>query len=134
MQRTLRGTFLVAAIVCILDWGIKAMHPWLQGWWIPHQTERPEVLVIIASLILCPLVASLLRSPGAVWGSGMLLGGILANMLDLLHNGVVWDMIPLPWDPDHVINLADVFIVSGCVVLLGSLALQISRSRVRQEI
>jgi signal peptidase II len=52
---------------------------------------------------------------------GLLLGGILGNQLDRLTLGYVRDYIILARYPYHIFNTADVFMILGAVILVGSL-------------
>jgi signal peptidase II len=51
---------------------------------------------------------------------GLLLGGILGNQLDRLTLGYVRDYIILARYPYNVFNTADVFMILGAVILIGS--------------
>jgi signal peptidase II len=52
---------------------------------------------------------------------GLLLGGVLGNQLDRLTLGYVRDYIILARYPHNIFNTADVFMILGAVVLMGSL-------------
>jgi lipoprotein signal peptidase len=45
------------------------------------------------------------------------MGGSLANFIDLALHGMVWDMIPFPWDTGHLCNLADIAIAAGAIII-----------------
>jgi signal peptidase II len=53
--------------------------------------------------------------------AGLLLGGVLGNQLDRLTLGYVRDYIVLASYPYNIFNTADVFMILGAVVLMGSL-------------
>ena len=116
MIRPLRGTLFLTALVCAVDWGTKALHPVVNGWWIPHRVDRPVLLIGMTTVLVCLLLVLAIRSKLAIWASGLLMGGSIANLTDLSLHGMVWDMIPYPWDTDHLCNVADVAIASGMVL------------------
>jgi len=53
--------------------------------------------------------------------AGLLLAGALGNQLDRLALGYVRDYVILDIRPTDIFNTADVFMVLGAVLLLGSL-------------
>ena len=55
-------------------------------------------------------------------GGGLLLAGALGNLVDRLALGYSRDYLILSIRPHQIFNTADVFMVVGAVVLLGSLA------------
>lgn len=81
------------------------------------------------SIIAVTLAVGLLLT-AAIWrGSlppnaptGMVLGGAVGNVIDRVIDGRVIDMLDLGWWPTF--NVADVFIVSGVVLLLFDLMRQ----------
>jgi signal peptidase II len=60
------------------------------------------------------------RALDAVAG-GVLMAGILGNQLDRLLLGFVRDYIVLASFPHQIFNTADVFMLVGTIVLIGSL-------------
>lgn len=60
-----------------------------------------------------------LQSGAALTGMGCALGGAAGNLLDILRRRHVVDFIDLGWWP--VFNLADVAIVGGLMLALGSM-------------
>jgi signal peptidase II len=88
---------------------------------------RNLFLLGLAPLALALVCWSVLRrGPSSGWSLvalGLLAGGGLANWLDrLLHDGAVTDFIRVSLGPLHtgIFNLADVWIVTGAVLLLAT--------------
>src|SRR5262249_9173440 len=52
---------------------------------------------------------------------GLLLGGVLGNQLDRLTLGYVRDYLILASYPYNIFNTADLFMILGAVILMGSL-------------
>jgi lipoprotein signal peptidase len=74
------------------------------GWWIP----------IAMALAVCLLPGRRFAAAGGLW-----VGGAAGNVLDLyVWPGGVPDFIHTPW-PHGIWNLADLFILSGAVLLAG---------------
>lgn len=109
-----RGVLLVVAFAAAADWAVKAWgYPYV-GEWIPHRTDR-AALNLLPIAAGCLALVSVIPGRRMLVGAGLALGGATANMLDLEVDGVVWDMIPIPYT-QTIANVADVFIVSGIVL------------------
>jgi signal peptidase II len=80
------------------------------------------VFVLLAMILRWALVLDRerWRAIDAVAG-GLLLAGILGNQLDRLLLGYVRDYIVLASLPHQIFNTADVFMIVGAIVLIGSL-------------
>lgn len=105
--------------VWALDWSLKAAHPLLWSGWVPHYTSRSFGFLFLALACLCFVVPILGTLPAAIAG-GVAFGGMCANTVDLAVNGMVWNMIPIPWTDGFWCNVADFAIVGGLAVLFVS--------------
>jgi len=113
-----RGTLAIAVAACFADWAVKAAHPFLWGGWVPHETGR-SLLNLLWALPLLTALLWLLPTRLAVVGCGLMLGGMSANLFDVVPDGVVWNMFPLPGS-DMWFNTADAWIVLGGLLLTAS--------------
>ena len=77
----------------------------------------PWVLVVLAIGIATVVAAAAWRGqlPSAI-AAGLIVGGAVANVVDRMQAGSVVDMLHTGWWPTF--NLADVWIVVGCALLL----------------
>lgn len=77
----------------------------------------PWVLVVLAIGIAAVVGAAAWRGqlPSAI-AAGLIVGGAAANMVDRIQAGSVVDMLHTGWWPTF--NLADVWIVVGCALLV----------------
>ena len=93
--------------------------------------KYPRLVLLIPVMVLLAAggwAASLLRQQKSLWlqiGTGLVLGGGLANLLDRAKNGRVLDYIRLPKLPgkrlkNTVFNLADVAVFLGTLALLAA--------------
>lgn len=115
-QMALFQIMIFSAIsVWIVDWTVKALPK--ASWWVPHQTERSWAGVPLAWLLLLMMV-SIIGKRWVAWAAGVAGGGLVANIVDLKLNGVVWNMIPIPYAQGLTCNVADFAIVGGFVALL----------------
>jgi hypothetical protein len=108
----------VALVVAGIDWGLKV---WALEVLRPDQivfnVDRPWHLVLVCAVIGAGLVA-VARTRLLALGAGVVIGGGLGNMAELVVFGRVTDFIPLGvpyagavWSP------ADFFLAGGLVVL-----------------
>ncbi len=77
----------------------------------------PWVLVVLAIGIAAVVGAAAWRGqlPNAI-AAGLIVGGAAANVIDRIQTGSVVDMLHTGWWPTF--NLADVWIVAGCALLI----------------
>ena len=71
------------------------------------------------------------RNWPARWGMGLLLGGILGNLIDRIFLGYITDFVLI--DPLPVFNLADIAVYAGVILLAAGLLLD-GRRKSRQEL
>jgi signal peptidase II len=64
------------------------------------------------------------------WIPGLVLGGALSNMIDRVRFGGVRDFITTRW---AVVNLADLFVIAGVLILPALLAMRSWRAYQRQR-
>jgi len=77
----------------------------------------PWVLVVLASGIAAVVATAAWRGQlSSAFAAGLVVGGAAANIVDRLQAGTVVDMLHTGWWPTF--NLADVWIVVGCALLL----------------
>lgn len=67
----------------------------------------------------------------ARWGIGLLLGGILGNLIDRIFIGYITDFVLI--DPLPVFNLADIAVYAGVILLAAGVLLD-GRRKSRQEL
>jgi len=67
----------------------------------------------------------------ARWGMGLLLGGILGNLIDRILLGYITDFVLI--DPLPVFNLADIAVYVGVILLIAGVLLD-GRRKSRQEL
>ena len=67
----------------------------------------------------------------ARWGMGLLLGGILGNLIDRILLGYITDFVLI--DPLPVFNLADIAVYTGVILLIAGVLLD-GRRKHRQEL
>ena len=78
------------------------------------------IILGLAGIVAVPLLARIAgNAPAAAWSAGLLIGGGLGNFSDRLAFGVVTDFIDL--GNKLVVNVADLALVAGCVLLSRSL-------------
>ena len=99
----------------IVDWTVKSLPK--GDFWVPHYTERPWIILPIC-LVLVSLGILLMNKRAGYIAGGIAMGGYCANMIDLQRDGVVWNMIPIPWTDGFTCNVADFAIVGGGIALL----------------
>lgn len=88
---------------------------------------NPRLLGLFSlAVILAGLLAYRRLRPGGLkeTAAGLMLGGAAGNMFDRLFAGAVPDMIEVLAFRFAVFNLADVFLVIGCVLMAVSLLLR----------
>lgn len=77
----------------------------------------PWVLVVLAAGIATVVAAAAWKGQLASGvAAGLVIGGAAANIVDRLEGGTVVDMLHTGWWPTF--NLADVWIVTGCALLV----------------
>jgi signal peptidase II len=117
-----------AGVVVLLDQSTKALAvrflaPVLNGGsWLGRTPTIPALLALWAMTLACTLLVLATASPSHhLAGAGLVLalGGATSNLLDRIGRGAVIDFIDLGWWPPF--NVADMAIVTGVVVALGSL-------------
>jgi signal peptidase II len=84
---------------------------------------HPEILVIIALVIVAALVYWLAKAQGAMASValGLIIGGALGNVIDRLRLGAVIDFLDFHWGRLHwpAFNIADSLIFVGVVYLVA---------------
>ncbi|WP_406468717.1 signal peptidase II [Streptomyces sp. NBC_01594] len=80
------------------------------------------VVLAVTGLITAGVGVALWHTAPAarrLWGTALaaILGGAIANLIDRTADGVVTDYLHTGWWPTF--NLADVFIVCGCLLLVA---------------
>jgi signal peptidase II len=93
------------------------------GLWLGRPPTVPVLLALWSMTLTCTVLvlATSAASPShRLAGAGLLiaLGGATSNLLDRVGRGAVIDFIDLRWWP--AFNLADVAIVAGLAVAVGS--------------
>jgi signal peptidase II len=93
------------------------------GLWFGRPPAVPALLALWGMTLTCTvlvLAASAATPSHRLAGAGLViaLGGATSNLLDRVGRGAVIDFIDLRWWP--AFNLADVAIVTGLVVAVGS--------------
>ncbi|MSY86600.1 MAG: signal peptidase II [Actinobacteria bacterium] len=77
------------------------------------------IVAITAAISVAFAVYAWHRAPQAGWverlGGGAVIGGAVANVVDRARDGVVTDYLHTGWWPTF--NLADTFIVTGCIAI-----------------
>lgn len=98
--------------------GLEIVHVRNRGVAFGAFAGQPVVMVVVLGALAGLLVWFVLhRHRPHVWiPTGLLLGGALGNIVDRLRDGYVTDFLKIPLWPSF--NLADVFIVTGVLVLL----------------
>lgn len=109
-----RISIFAALLVWIADWSVKALPH--ASWWVPHYVDRSWAALPLSWALLLFMVA-LIGRPWMAWAAGTAGGGLAANMVDLKLDGVVWNMIPIPFSNGLVCNVADFAIVGGFLAL-----------------
>ncbi|HEX8742257.1 MAG TPA: signal peptidase II [Thermoleophilaceae bacterium] len=92
-----------------------------EGSWLGRGPAVPALLGLWTMTLACTVLVLATASPsGGLAGAGLVvaLGGATSNLLDRVGRGAVIDFIALGWWP--AFNLADVAIVSGVAVAIGS--------------
>jgi len=74
------------------------------------------IFIIVSFLAGGFLIYYAEREQTNLWGIGLVLGGILGNLLDRIIFGAVIDWIAISWWP--VFNIADTAIVCGVLLLI----------------
>src|SRR3954470_10674555 len=113
-----------------LDDGVHVVGPF----WIHHVqnsgiafgffSQATAVVIVLTGIAVAWMLVFFARSgsrhPVLPVGLGLVIGGSVSNLVDRVRLGYVTDFIDFRWWP--AFNLADSFIVTGVVVLLGALA------------
>ena len=77
------------------------------------------IVAITAAIAVVLAVYAWRRAPHAGWieriAGGAVIGGAVANVIDRAGDGVVTDYLHTGWWPTF--NLADTFLVTGCIVI-----------------
>jgi signal peptidase II len=77
------------------------------------------IVAITAAISVAFAVYAWHRAPHAGWveriAGGVVIGGAVANVVDRARDGVVTDYLHTGWWPTF--NLADTFLVTGCIVI-----------------
>ena len=77
------------------------------------------IVAITAAISILFAVYAWHRAPQAGWveriAGGAVIGGAVANVVDRARDGVVTDYLHTGWWPTF--NLADTFIVTGCIAI-----------------
>ena len=77
------------------------------------------IVAITAAISVAFAVYAWCRAPRAGWveriAGGAVIGGAVANVVDRARDGVVTDYLHTGWWPTF--NLADTFLVTGCIVI-----------------
>ncbi|HEX8645480.1 MAG TPA: signal peptidase II [Thermoleophilaceae bacterium] len=120
--KTLAVRYLSPAAAGARQWGVFRLAA-NGGWWFGGAPPVPALLALWTVTLACTLLALAAgtASPShdlAGAGLAVALGGATGNLLDRLGRGAVIDFIALGWWP--AFNLADVAIVAGVAVALGS--------------
>jgi signal peptidase II len=86
---------------------------------------RMAAFIAFPMIVLAGMIVSIARRRETVWtviaGLSFIVGGGCGNLIDrLLHDGRVGDFIIIGFGPLHtgIFNLADLFVLTGCVLLL----------------
>jgi hypothetical protein len=86
----------------------------------PTSIQVPVISSVTVLLFICAIVLVWwrLRLPRlAATGLGLFVGGAGANTVEQTTFGSVTDYIPISWPNDYVLNMADIGIVAGGVLL-----------------
>jgi signal peptidase II len=126
----------IAMLVSVVDQATKAHASGLrllavQGRVVANQygmagilvLDRLPMIILASALLLAMVVVGpriLARGKVSAVGLGLLVGGSLGNLIDRIWLGHVRDFI---WIPAFVINLADVALIAGALVVV----VQVSR-------
>jgi len=92
---------------------------WLKGLG-PPSIQVPVTSTVIVLLIICAIVLAWWRlrpTPLAATGLGLFIGGAAGNTTEQITYGGVTDYIPISWPDAYLVNVADVAIVAGGVLL-----------------
>jgi lipoprotein signal peptidase len=105
----------VALAVVAVDWALKAWA--LAAVPVVFNTDRPWEAVLLCAVLGAGLVAAA-RTPLLALGAGVIIGGGLGNLAELLLFGRVTDFVPLgiPWE-GAVWSPADFCLAAGLVLL-----------------
>jgi len=126
--RCYRGLTIIGLPVCAVAWLTPSLldlfghSPALEN--PANPGIGPLVIVIVAALLLLLLIPK----PLLTVFSGLLVGGVAANLIGR-YFGPVADYILVPGSADHFFNLADLAIAVAPVVLFAGLAGQMLRQR-----
>lgn len=133
------GTWLIALVVRVLAraHGDAVENPrrilspplaWLKGLG-PVTVQVPVISSVIVLLIICAIVLAWWRlrpTRLAATGLGLFIGGAAANTTEQVTFGGVTDYIPISWPDYYIVNVPDVAVVAGvlllAVALVGSFA------------
>jgi hypothetical protein len=105
-----------ALIVWILDLVAKAMPR--GGWWTTHYIHRSVGYIVMCAVVTALCVAAIPWRSMAI-GAGLFVGGACANVTDSL-DGVVLNMIPIPFTDGFTCNVADFGIMGGFALMLAA--------------
>jgi Signal peptidase (SPase) II len=94
----------------------------------PASIQVPVISSVAVLLFICAIVLVWwrLRLPRlAALGLGLFVGGAAANTIEQTTFGSVTDYIPISWPNDYILNIADIGIMAGgvllAIALVGSL-------------
>ena len=90
----------------------------------------PVISSVIVLLIICAIVLAWWRlrpTPLAATGLGLFIGGAFSNTAEQITHSGVTDYIPILWPDDYLVNVADVAIVAGGVLLTIALVSSFAR-------
>jgi hypothetical protein len=105
--------------LALLDFVVKERLPTSE--WLLHERSRGWVVLSVALLAGCLAIAILSSRLVAAMAS-LTAGGALGNLVSVGRHGAVPNPLQLGGSNGIAFNLADVFVVSGLLLLVGALA------------
>lgn len=76
------------------------------------------VTVVFLAIIVAIVLRGWIRHPFGLWSLAGVVGGGVGNLIDRITAGFVTDMFAVEFMDFAVFNVADIFIVLGCIGLL----------------